>query len=221
MVLACRATVSSGLAAAFSYRGMISDSIRLRSAGSVAHSPSSAVAAFTSSRPLVGYSCNLRRARARAASKPFCRPVSHSRFKNSAISLRVGSAEKPSRVFGSVSSRRARAGSSAMSGRDRSFSHLLTAAAVTPRVSASCSWVSPRAPRRLRMVSLSFILRSSLSDGKDALHCGCPRPCLLPCLYHTTAPARRTMEPLLRKGRKNQPAVEKGPPCGRTQGGQK
>ena len=53
-----------------------------------------------------------------------------------------------------------------------SFSHLLTAGALTPSLAASCSWVSPRARRRAAifapicnwlMVYLALLLRKNKS----------------------------------------------------------
>ena len=129
--------------------------------------PSSVAARPKSSAPQVGYSCANAFASESPASMPSAFAASLTRVSIRVTSAFSGVRSKPISVFRSMPSARASAGSSVTSGYDAPCSHLLTAGALTPSRSASCSCVMPSACLRERMVSfmLSIGHASFLTSG--------------------------------------------------------
>ena len=109
-----------------------------------------------SSAPQDGYSRRYSLASAIPASTPSAFAVSFTRVSIRVISAFSGVRSKPISVFRSMPSARASAGSSVTSGYDAPCSHLLTAGALTPSRSASCSCVMPSTCLCIRMVSFMF-----------------------------------------------------------------
>ena len=107
---------------------------------------------FSANRPHRGNCFRCSFAKAKAAARPPSPAVRWRVSRKADTSSRVISCWNASRSFRSVPSSRARAGSRVISGREAFRSHLLTAVAVTPSAWATCSWVSPWAARRLRMM---------------------------------------------------------------------